>query len=164
MSRVFLGLGSNVGDRLGYLRTAVGRLRAVEPLRIIAVSPVYETEPVGKKDQREFLNLVLGCESDCDPRNLAAIVREIERLVGRTPGGQWGPREIDIDILYTGDSVVTSIPVRIPHPRARHRKFVLVPMCDISPSFPDPLTGKRMIDLLRECPGEERIRKSEETL
>ncbi len=157
MARLFIGLGSNLGDRLGYLREGVSRLRGMDCLAVREVSPVYETDPVGKKDQGRFLNAVAGCRSECEPRNLIALLKEVERTVGRKDRGRWEPRELDLDILYYGDLVLTRSEVRIPHPEILVRRFVLRPLADIAPLFPDPLRGKRVEQLLAVCPGSEQV-------
>jgi 2-amino-4-hydroxy-6-hydroxymethyldihydropteridine diphosphokinase len=159
MAVVFLGLGSNIGDRLEFLRAGMKRIRAIDMLEVVTCSSVYETEPVGQKNQGTFLNAVVKCRSECDPRNLMPILMEVERMAGRKKRERWGPRELDIDILYCGDMVVTSRVVRIPHPEIPHRRFVLAPLAEIAPDFPDPLRGSRVKDLLRRCPGNERLKK-----
>lgn len=164
MPRVFLGLGTNVGDRIGFLRAGVGRLRNIETLDIRRFSPIYETEPVGKKDQDPFLNVVVECFSDCDPRNLMPMLKEVERATGRRPRGRWEPRELDLDILYVGDLVITSPEVRVPHPEIPNRRFVLEPLCELAPLFNDPLRGTRLLDLLAVCPGNEQVTRIIDTI
>ena len=164
MSRLFLGIGSNLGDRLAFLRAGCERLRNTDALCVLRVSPLYETDPIGKTDQGAFLNGVIECLSECDPRNLMSILREIERSVGRVARGRWEPRELDIDILYYGDLVISSSIVSIPHPEIPHRRFVLQPLCDLAPGFPDPLRGTRIMDLLMACRGTEQVKRILDTM
>ena len=164
MARLFLGLGSNLEDRLGFLRSGLDRLRDVELLQVVRCSSVYETEPVGKTDQGPFLNAVVECMCECEPRNLMSILREIERSAGRKQRGRWEPRELDIDLLYYGDMVITSALVKIPHPEIPHRRFVLEPLAEIAPGFPDPLRGKRIGDLLAAVTGPEQVKRILDTI
>lgn len=129
----------------------------MEGLIVVRISGVYETEPVGIKEQAAFLNAVLEGWSALHPIDLIGRLKEIEQKIGRTTSVRWGPREIDIDILYAGDLVVASPAVRVPHPEAPNRRFVLVPLAELAPGFPDPLTGRRLSDLLTACPGTEAV-------
>src|SRR5512147_336329 len=104
VTRAFLGLGSNTGDRLGFLRAAVRGLREIEGIAVGAVSPVYETQPVGKTDQADFLNAVAEVRTSLSGESLLRSVKDLEARLGRTATERWGPREIDVDILYLGDS------------------------------------------------------------
>ena len=138
--RVFLGLGSNVGERVSYI------LRALEELEKIGelgrISTVYESEPWGVTDQEPFLNCVLEFFTDLDPFTLLKSLKEIERRVGRRERFRWGPREIDIDILLYGNEVVNTPELRIPHPFIKERDFVLIPMLEIDPELRDPMSGE----------------------
>jgi 2-amino-4-hydroxy-6-hydroxymethyldihydropteridine diphosphokinase len=163
-TRVFMSLGSNLGDRLLYLRSGLVRLRDLESLAVRRVSSVYRTEAVGGRTDKEFLNAVVECETECDLRNVLPILKGIERTAGRVERHRWGDRELDIDMLYGGDTVLTTVTMKVPHPEVPRRRFVFVPLCELAPGFVDPLTGKRMIDLLRECPGKERVEAIDEKL
>lgn len=155
--RCFIGLGSNTGDRLGYLRAALQELRAMLDLEVRAVSSVYETEPVGKSDQSEFLNAVAEVRTDLTPVSLLERLKSVEQRVGRTATEHWGPREIDLDLLYAGDLMVTGPPLTVPHPEAPRRRFVLVPLAEVAPLVTDPRTGRRFVDLRDAYPGTERV-------
>ena len=159
MPRLFIGLGSNLGDRLAHLRAGVEGLRRLDAIAVRRLSPVYETDPVGKTDQGPFLNAVAECWSDCDARTIITLLKKIEREAGRTDRGRWEPRELDLDILFYGDAVLTRSEVRIPHPEIPHRRFVLRPLADIAPLFPDPLRGKRIDQLLAVCAGTEQVKR-----
>ncbi len=151
--RVYVALGSNLGDRWGYLSRAVERMRAF--MTVDAVSRVYETAPWGYADQPDFLNMVLSGETDLSPRGLLAALKEVERDLGRRPTVRYGPRVIDLDILFY-DRVCTSTPeLTIPHPRLHERAFVLVPLADIAPDLIHPCLGRRVRDLLEMLPTED---------
>ncbi len=129
--RVFLGLGSNVGDRWAHLRAAVDGLPDV-----VAVSPVYETEPVGgPHGQDPYLNLVVELDTELGPRDLLALWRRLEDAAGRVRAERWGPRTLDVDVLLVGDAVVDDPDLQVPHPRMWERPFVVVPLADIAPDL-----------------------------
>lgn len=127
--RALIGLGSNLGDRLGALRAAVAGLPDV-----VAVSPVYETEPVGGPEgQPPYLNLVAELSTDLSPRELLEVARRLEAAAGRERAERFGPRTLDVDILLVGDEVVDEPDLTIPHPRMHERRFVLAPLADLAP-------------------------------
>lgn len=152
MGRVFVSLGSNIGDRLGFLQKAVDALGNAPGFKVKIASPVYETEPVGKKDQPQFLNAAAELDSLLSPDSVLVNLQQIERLVGRTPSQKWGPREIDLDLIYVGNLVVKSPMLRLPHPEVAMRRFVLTPLAAIAPDFVDPLRKRTLRDLLSTCP------------
>jgi 2-amino-4-hydroxy-6-hydroxymethyldihydropteridine diphosphokinase len=151
MAHVFLSLGSNLGDRLLYLRRAIIALSNLPSCHILKVSPVYETEPVSSISQPSFLNLVLAFETGTQPLCLLSAVKAIEVSVGRTASPHWGPREIDIDILLYDDLVVTTEVLSIPHPEMHRRRFVLVPLADIAPDIVHPMLRLPVRELLLQC-------------
>jgi len=151
MARVFLSIGSNLDDRLSFLQQAVDALCQVPGFRIKSVSSVYDTEPVGKKDQPRFLNAALEVESALSPDSLIVNLKRIESLVGRTPSVKWGPREIDIDLIYVGELLMSSPLLTLPHPEAQHRRFVLTPLAEIAPDFVDPKNNETLRTLLAHC-------------
>lgn len=128
--RAFVGLGSNVGDRLAYLRGAVTALRDHAAVEIVRASSVYETAPVGP-EQPDFLNAVVEVTTHLDARALLAVLKAIENRLGRVPRERWGPREIDLDLLLAGDEVVSDEHLQVPHPRMQERAFVLVPLAEL---------------------------------
>jgi 2-amino-4-hydroxy-6-hydroxymethyldihydropteridine diphosphokinase len=152
MGRVFVSLGSNIGDRLAFLQKAVDTLGNAAGFRVEAVSSVYETEPVGKKDQRRFFNAAVELESRLSPNSILVNLKQIEKTVGRTPNQKWGPREIDLDLIYVGNLVVKSPMLTLPHPEAAVRRFVLTPLAEIAPDFVDPLRTRSLTELLSSCP------------
>lgn len=132
--RAFVGLGSNLGDRRANLRRAVGGLPGV-----VAVSDVYETEPVGgPEDQPPYLNAVVELDTDLSPHDLLAVARRLEEEAERVRTVRWGPRTLDVDVLLVGDLVVDEPDLQVPHPRLRHRAFVLVPLHDLAPELVGP--------------------------
>jgi len=153
MKIVYLGLGSNLGDREAMLQAAV---RALESLRlhILRLSPVYETEPVDVSGQHWFLNQVAEAETDLFPLQLLHRTAKVEAQLGRRRLAPQGPRTIDIDILLYGNSIVTTPALEIPHPRFRARRFVLAPLADLAPRLRDPVTRKTVRELLGELRGQ----------
>jgi len=137
---VYLGLGSNLGDRQRNLAVA---LRRLEPLmRIEAVSSLYETDPVGPQDQPAFLNAVCRGVTGLQPLGLLRHLHEVEHELGRRLGERWGPRPIDIDLLLYGDVVVDEPDLRVPHAELAHRAFVLVPLAEVAGDVPHPQSGQ----------------------
>jgi 2-amino-4-hydroxy-6-hydroxymethyldihydropteridine diphosphokinase len=153
MKTVYLGLGSNVGERTENLQAAIDGLHSAG-LRITRLSSVYETEPQGRRNQRWFLNLVAEAETDLFPRQLLARIAKIERQLGRRRMLENGPRTIDIDILFFGNFTIRSPELTIPHPRFAERRFVLAPMVELAPEFRDPVTRRTMRELLPGTAGQ----------
>lgn len=131
--RAFLGIGSNLGDRLANLQLAVDGLAAEPRIRVVAVSPVYETEPVGGPPQDEYLNAVVEIETDLPARELLEVAQFLERAAHRVREERWGPRTLDVDVLTCGAQVVAEPDLEIPHPRMAERAFVLAPLHDLDP-------------------------------
>ena len=131
--RAYLGLGSNVGDRTGALQAAVDGLAAADGVTVVAVSPVYETDPVGGPEQPEYLNAVVAVETDRTARELLEVAKRLEDKAGRVPGERWGPRPLDVDVLLAGDDEVDEPDLVVPHPRLYERAFVMVPLADLDP-------------------------------
>ena len=129
--RVLLGLGSNLGQRRRILKEAVESLPGVT-----AVSGLYETDPIGgPAGQGKYLNLVVAIESDATPRQLLGMCHRLEAAAGRVRGERWGPRPLDIDILYIDGERVDEVDLQVPHPRMWERRFVLVPLADVAPEL-----------------------------
>jgi len=153
MKTVYLGLGSNLGDREAMLRAAVHALDSPR-LRIRRLSPVYETEPVDVSGQRWFLNQVAEAETELFPLQLLHRTAKVEVQLGRRRLAPMGPRTIDIDILLFGNAIVTTPALEIPHPRFRDRRFVLAPLADLAPELRDPVTRRTVRELLGELQGQ----------
>jgi len=133
--RAYLGIGSNLGNRLEYLQLAVDTLDAADDARVVGVSPVYETAPVGGPEQPEYLNAVVALETSRSPRALLELAHEIEAQAERVRGVRWGPRTLDVDILLVGDERVDEPDLVVPHPRLAERAFVVVPLADLDPEW-----------------------------
>lgn len=140
--RAYLGLGSNVGDRAAHLQSAVDGLVA-RAGRVVAISPVYETDPVGGPPQPDYLNAVVAVETSLSARDLLAVGKALEAEAGREAPlnpeeraeRRWGPRPLDVDILLVGDERVAEPDLVVPHPRIHQRAFVLAPLADVAPEL-----------------------------
>ncbi len=153
METVFIGFGSNVGDRVDLCDRAVTLLSLLPHSRLMGVSLLYETEPVrGETDPGDgwFLNGVVQIETDITPQSLLAILQEIERSLGRDEENRSGPRTIDLDILFYGERVIKEPGLTIPHPRLHGRRFVLMPLNELDPLWIHPMLKQSVDQLLRE--------------
>jgi 2-amino-4-hydroxy-6-hydroxymethyldihydropteridine diphosphokinase len=160
-SRVYLSLGSNLGDRAANLRKALTEL---EPrVRIVLVSSMYETEPVGVTTQPTFLNIAAEAETDLEPHELLRRVKDVERRVGRRKTYRWGPRVVDIDILLYGDRIVESRELTVPHRELPNRAFVLVPLAEIAPDLIHPTLHETVSALRDRVPGRETVARRGES-
>lgn len=147
---VYLSLGSNVGDRLINLAAARERIgRQVG--KIAKASKVYETQPWGKTDQEAFLNQVVMVNTTLDARDLLEALNRIERDLGRERGERWGPRVIDLDILFYGRRIIRDKGLEIPHPELHKRAFVLVPLMELAGDLEHPVLKKNIDELYMEC-------------
>jgi 2-amino-4-hydroxy-6-hydroxymethyldihydropteridine diphosphokinase len=143
MSVVYIGLGSNLGDRAATIRVALDRLAEQPEIEILAVSSLRETDPVGFEDQPRFLNGAAALRTELGPRDLLDRMLEIERGLGRVrEGARYGPRTIDLDLLLYGDAVVDEPGLEIPHPRLAERTFVLEPLAELDPHLDVPGRGR----------------------
>ena len=151
MAIAFIGLGSNLGERAEYLQKAVDELSKLKLTTVVKLSSVYETEPVGIKEQPDFLNMVAELETKLSSGDLMDGLKMIEHNIGRTHMQHWGPREIDLDMLYYNQEILHDKKLDLPHPELVHRRFMLVPMNDIAPDFVDPLRHLTIKELLLNC-------------
>ena len=151
MITVYLGLGSNMGDRWDNLNRALDLLS--KRLRIGEVSSIYDTEPMGNINQSRFLNLVCQVYTSLTPTELLALAKGIENKLGRVSSKSNAPRPIDIDILFYGEQVMETPELTIPHPRLAERAFVLIPLAKIAPELVHPVSGKTIKELEREVNG-----------
>jgi 2-amino-4-hydroxy-6-hydroxymethyldihydropteridine diphosphokinase len=133
---VYLALGSNLGDRLQNLRSAVGEISS--KLHLVECSGIYETPPWGYSEQPAFLNMALKAETDLDARPLLDWLKELEHTLGRVETFRFGPRVIDLDILFFDDITIKTEWLEIPHPRLQERAFVLAPLAEIAPDLQHP--------------------------
>lgn len=158
MATVYLALGSNVGIGDKQLDAAIKQLR--EHVSDIVEAPRYHSKAVGFVDQPDFLNTVLMVTTDLSPQELLAFTQAIEQRVGRIRRFRWGPREIDIDIIFYNYQVIDEPALTIPHPRFAEREFVLKPLNDINSEFVDPISHKSIQELYKTLPEESRSVKS----
>ena len=154
---VYLTLGSNLGDRRANLKEALRLLG--ESLEVASVSLVYDTEPVGVREQPRFLNLVCRVNTDISPMQLLSLIKGIESSIGRDLSLRNAPRVIDIDIILYGDTIMESLELIIPHPRMRERAFVLVPFAEIAPEVVHPVSGERIDELAARVEGRDGVVK-----
>lgn len=156
---VYIGVGSNVGDRLENILKAIRKLSEMPGGKIIAKSSLYETRPFGVTEQENFYNLAIAYETDMAPQELFSALKGIEKEVGRKKRERWHAREIDLDILLFGELIIKTESLTIPHPGMIYRDFVILPLLEINNNITDPETGIRLSDI--NIPEQERcvIRK-----
>lgn len=155
MPTVYFSLGSNLGDRLATIKKALRMLES--QVDVSSVSSVYETEPWGLKNQPRFLNLVCAGHTDLTPDGLLDFLQAIERRLGRQATVRFGPRRIDIDILFYSNEVLNNSRLQIPHPRLQERAFVLYPLAEIAPEMRHPETGETVRAMLADLPEPESV-------
>ena len=155
---VFIGLGSNLGDRVGNLQLGISRMGELG--QILRISSIYETQPWGKEDQPDFLNVVCSLDPVLrDPELFFRELKRIEKEAGRRSQERWEPRELDLDLLFWGDEVMVSESLSLPHPHLANRRFVLTPLCQIAPDLKHPLTGLTVRQMLESCSDPKRVER-----
>ncbi len=158
--KIFLSLGSNLGDRESNLAQATMALSINLNIRKIESSSYYESEPLYNTDQPKFLNSVVCCESDLNPFEFFDVTRRIEKMLGRPKKRSKNlPRIIDLDLLFFGDSILQTEELTLPHPMISLRKFVLIPFSEIAPNYKIPHTNFILKDLLANCPDNSKVVK-----
>ncbi len=151
MSRVFIGIGSNEGDRLQLISKATRALGSVPGIRLVQMATIIETEPVGGPPQDPYLNTVVEIDTEQAPAELLRVLQAIEQQLGRTSSPQrWGPRPIDLDLLLYDDRVIHEPILDVPHPRMHERRFVLEPLVQLAPAVIHPVLHKTATELLSE--------------
>ena len=153
---VYIALGTNLGDRLANLHATI---KSLPPeITVLTKSHVYETPPWGYEDQPAFLNMVVRAETGLGPESLLKYLKQLEVELGREQNFRWGPRLIDLDILFYDNMIVDTPPLIIPHPRLHERAFVLVPLMDVAPNLIHPLFQRSVSQLLAEVDTQEILR------
>lgn len=156
--KVYIGIGSNMGDKEDNIREALGLLERDGRVSALEIAPLYKTDPVGYADQDWFLNTVASVKTDLSPRELLGLLMGIERQMGRERTIRWGPRVIDLDIILYGDAVVNTPDLQIPHPRIVERAFVVVPLADLDPDILLP-GGKKAASLAVDLSKTQRVER-----
>lgn len=150
MSVVYLAIGSNVGDSRAHIEKAVQLL--AKSIYKIVQAPMYTSKAVGYTEQANFLNTAIKGQTHLKPKELLDFVKATEKLIGRIERFAWGPREIDIDIIFYDDEIVEELELQIPHARFAERDFVLIPLKDLEPTIVDPQSGKTVSELYEQLP------------
>lgn len=154
--KVYLGLGSNLGDRISNIMRSLNSLNSHPLIQIKRLSSIYETEPWGEKEQPNFLNVVIELTTLFPPKELLKFIKIIEQQIGHNKTSRWGAREIDLDILFYGNRIIESPELQIPHPLLQNRAFVLVPLNELVPSLVHPVLKKTVSELLADLSPKEK--------
>ncbi len=154
MATVYLGLGSNIGNSAAHIERAIELLGS--SVSSIEQAPIYTSKAIGYTDQPDFYNTAVSGQTDLDPEALLNFIKTVEQQVGRTPSFRWGPREIDIDIIFYDKLIQQSGKLTLPHPSFRQRDFVLQPLCDLNPALTDPVGGQTVQALLAALPPDQK--------
>ncbi|BCJ87379.1 2-amino-4-hydroxy-6-hydroxymethyldihydropteridine diphosphokinase [Effusibacillus dendaii] len=162
-SPIFVSMGSNLGEREAYLASALHSL-SLRGISVLEQSPVYETKAVGIEDQPDFLNMVIRVQTDLAPHNLLKNLLQIEAEHGRVRDLKWGPRTLDLDLLFYGKLVEQSDDLILPHPHMHDRAFVLLPLQDLAPDWVHPLLGKTVREMVADVSGKGGVRRWEKPL
>jgi 2-amino-4-hydroxy-6-hydroxymethyldihydropteridine diphosphokinase len=162
MYQVYLGLGSNLGDRFRNLTQAVDAISKIASIQ--SISSLYETEPVGMEEASDFLNMVVNISTPDDPPLLLAHIKTIERKLGRKHPSHGEPRLIDIDVLMYRGLAYEDPAIKVPHPQLEYRRFVLEPLNEIAPTAVHPTLEKTVAVLLRNCRDRHRVIQTEQTI
>lgn len=160
MPLVYIGVGSNIGDKVGYVQQAFKLLSYTKGIKVITYSSLYETEPSGYKDQDWFINAVILVETQKTASSLYKECSRIETQLGRDrtrQAHQWGPRTIDLDILFYDDIIIATDELQVPHARVHERSCTLVPMKEIAPEFVHPVIGKTITQIYNDLIAPEEI-------
>ena len=154
-----IGFGSNLGDKVDQCEQGVREILSVDRHRLLARSSLYKTEPLGYLDQDWFVNGVIQIETELGPPDLLRSMKEIESRLGRVETLRWGPRAIDLDLLFFDDQVIETEEVKVPHPLLHERQFVLIPLAEIDGRLLHPVLGKTVGELLENLTQDQGVEK-----
>ena len=155
----YIGIGSNLGDKLYYCEKAISEILKIDRHQLLAKSSLFRTEPVGCTSQDWFVNGVIKIETDLEPSELLRTLKTVEAQLGRTETFRWGPRTIDLDILFFDDIQIQTGELKIPHPLIQNRKFVLIPLAEIDRHLIHPVLKRTIQELLDNSIEDQRIEK-----
>ena len=161
MPTAYLGLGSNIGERMNFIRNALSKIEKIRDTSLIKSSSVYETEPWGVSGQDNYLNCAVEIETKLAAEDLLRELKNIEIKLGRQENKKWSEREIDIDLLFYGNEIISKENMKVPHLQIENRKFVLIPLSEIAPQLIHPVFRKNMTELLKETKDELKVVKYE---
>jgi len=152
LTKTAIGIGSNLGDREKQLQEALDRLSGLDAIDVVKMSSFYMTRPQGRTDQNWFLNAAVLLQTNIEASELLDILLAIEQGMGRVRKDKWGPRVIDLDILFYGQEVIDEENLRVPHPYLHQRRFVLIPLRDVAPDWTHPVSGLTPAEMLAGLP------------
>jgi len=155
----YIGIGSNIGDKVQHCEKAIADILKFDHHKLLAKSPLFKTKPIGYPSQDWFVNGVIKIETDLDPRDLLHVLKAVESRLGRRETFHWGPREIDLDILFFDDKEIEMEELRIPHPLLHERQFVLIPLAEIDRSLMHPVLKKTVGELLEDIKEDQGVEK-----
>ena len=153
-ARAFIGAGANLGEPVRQIRQALDELEKSPGVKFLGVSSLYRTQPMGPIAQPPFVNAVFSLEYGMSPQDLLALLLSVEEKMGRIRRERWGPRVIDLDLLFFDEAIISEQGLEVPHPRLHERRFVLTPLVEIAPDVVHPILKKSAFDLLAALPAE----------
>ena len=153
-ARAFIGAGANLGEPIRQIRQAKDALQKSPGVKFLGASSFYRTQPVGPIEQPPFINAVFSLECGMSPQELLTLLLDVEGRMGRVRKERWGPRLIDLDLLFFDEAIISGQGLEVPHPRLHKRRFVLTPLVEIAPDVVHPILKKSAFDLLAALPAE----------
>ena len=155
----YIGIGSNLGDKLKHCEKAISEISRIDRHKLLAKSSLFKTQPIGHTSQDWFVNAVIKIETDLEPPELFRTLKTIESRLGRTKTFRWGPRTIDLDLLFFDDIEIHTEELEIPHPQIQNRQFVLVPLAEIDRHLIHPVFKKTILELLNNLKEDQGVEK-----